>query len=500
MTGSFDLSSFRLTKTIQALAVAALVAVPMISVVPQPVAAASAPDSFADLAERLSPAVVNVYTTATVTQQQSRNPLEEFQLPPGSPFEEFFRDFLPRQGRPQDRGQQQRRRQNSLGSGFIIDPAGFIVTNNHVIDGADEINVRLADNTELPAKLIGRDPRTDLALLKVESSRALPAVPWGDSDKMRVGDWVMAIGNPFGLGGTVTAGIVSARNRNIQAGPYDDFIQTDASINRGNSGGPMFNLKGEVVGVNSAIYSPNGGSVGIGFAISANLARPVIEQLKNGGAVKRGWIGVRIQSVTDELAEGFGLKKARGALIAGVDETGPAAKAQIRASDIILKFDGKEIADSTRLPRVVAETPIGKPVDVVVWRDGREQTLKLTVAELKDEPQVAARTAAPPAAASAAIKALGLQLGTLDDKAKERFGLTGDPKGVLVTEVDPNGPAAEKGVRPGDLIVEINQEPVRNADDVAARIKAARDGGKKTVLLMLDQKGDTRFAAVRIDG
>ncbi|HJS32758.1 MAG TPA: Do family serine endopeptidase, partial [Alphaproteobacteria bacterium] len=315
---------------------------------------------FADLAERLLPAVVNISTTQTVRQDRNqqqgpqqgpqgerRRGPEVPQFPPGSPFEEFFREFFDRQGRPDAPP----RRTQSLGSGFVIDSTGYVVTNNHVIAEADEIKVILHDDTQLAAKVIGRDPKTDLAVLKVEPSKPLTAVKFGNSDQTRVGDWVVAIGNPFGLGGTVTAGIVSARARDINAGPYDDFIQTDASINRGNSGGPMFNLAGEIIGINTAIYSPSGGSVGIGFAIPANLAKPVIDQLRVSGKVRRGWLGVQIQSVTDEIAESLGLNKARGALVARVTENSPAAKGKIESGDVILKFDGKDVTEMRRLPR-----------------------------------------------------------------------------------------------------------------------------------------------------
>ena len=365
--------------------------------------ARGAPDSFADLAEKLAPAVVNISSLQAVQAQADRpaGPGAP-NFPQGSPFEQFFHDFMEKRNQgqggsggggsnnqpdpaPHGRGQ-------ALGSGFIIDPAGFIVTNNHVIEGADEITVTLHDGTSLKAKLVGRDERMDVALLKVESDTPLPAVPFADSDGSRVGDWVLAIGNPFGLGGSVTAGIVSARGRDIRQGPYDDFIQTDAAINRGNSGGPLFNMDGEVIGINTAIYSPSGGSIGIGFAIPANAAKVVVAQLKDFGRAKRGWLGVQIQQVSPDIAEGVGLHTPHGAMVAGVSDNGPAAAAKIRGGDIILKFNGQEVKEMRTLPRIVAETEIGKSVPVVLWRDGKEVTVQASIAELPDDVQQASAT------------------------------------------------------------------------------------------------------------
>ena len=342
--------------------------------------AGTAPNSFADLAERLLPTVVNIATTQTVESNR------------GEEFEEFFKEFFERRG-----GQpppQEKRRASALGSGFIIDASGYIVTNHHVIADADEITVRLHDDTLLEAELVGSDEKTDLALLKVKSDEPLPATSWGVSEKTRIGDWVVAIGNPFGLGGTVTAGIVSARQRDINSGPYDDFIQTDAAINRGNSGGPMFNLDGDVIGVNTAIFSPSGGSIGIGFAIPSDIAKNIVAQLREHGEVRRGWLGVRIQTVTEELAEGLRLDGAYGALVASVTEGGPAEKAGIAGGDVILQFNGRTVPDMRKLPRMVAETPIGREVDVVVWRKGAEIVVKVVLGELDDE-QLAARHGRP---------------------------------------------------------------------------------------------------------
>ena len=452
----------------------------------------SAPDSFADLAERLLPTVVNISTTQTVERRQGT---EE--------FEEFFREFFERRGQQGEEqpDQPQRRRQNSLGSGFIIDSAGYIVTNHHVVAEADEISIRLSDDRSLDARLVGTDEKTDLALLKVDSSEPLPFTNWGDSDDTRVGDWVVAIGNPFGLGGTVTAGIVSARQRDINAGSYDDFIQTDAAINRGNSGGPMFNLDGDVIGINSAIFSPSGGSVGIGFAIPANLARNIIDQLRDQGAVKRGWLGVRIQTVTEELAEGLRLERAEGALVASVTEGGPAEAAGIRQGDVVLRFDGRRVEEMRRLPRMVAETPIGKAVDVVVWRKGKEVTVQVDLGQLEDTPQTASLS---PGAEDndrsgfGEVSELGIDLARITPDLRQRFELDDQAEGVVITEVDTAGSGAEKGLRPGDIIVEVDQEKVQSPADVAKQVDQAEQEGFRVVTLLVFRQGDYQWVAVRI--
>jgi serine protease Do len=460
-----------------------------------PLQARQAPESFADLSEKLLPAVVNISTTQTV--EQERIP-EMPQFPPGSPFEDFFKDFFDRQ-----RPDMPPRKATSLGSGFIIDPGGFVVTNNHVIADADEITVILHDDTAYKAQVVGRDNKTDLALLKIEAKQKLPSVPFGDSDRMRVGDWVVAIGNPFGLGGTVTAGIISARARDINAGPYDDFLQTDASINRGNSGGPMFNMDGEVIGINTAIFSPSGGSIGIGFAIPANLAKAVIADLRKYGKTRRGWLGVRIQSLNEEIAESLGLKEPKGALIASVNEGGPAAQAGLKAGDVILRFDGKDVGEMRRLPRVVAETPINKKVEVQVWRDGKERTMHVTVGELADE-EIAAEAPAEkpadrkPAAGAQKVDSVGVTVAAIGPEQRERFELPEDAKGVVVVDVDANGPAAEKGIRPGDVIVEVSQEAVTSPGAVTDKIEAARKAGRKSVLMLVENERGLRFVAVRL--
>jgi serine protease Do len=467
-------------------------------------AAKGSPDGFADLAAKLLPAVVNISTSQTIKAEKGgRGGGPEMpQVPPGSPFEEFFKEFFDHN--QQRGGNSQReavpRHATSLGSGFIIDSSGFVVTNNHVIADADEITVTLQDDTSFKAEVVGRDLKTDLALLRVKPKDPLPAVKFGDSDQTRVGDWVLAIGNPFGLGGSVTAGILSARSREINGGPYDDFLQTDASINKGNSGGPMFNMAGDVIGINTAIYSPSGGSIGIGFAIPSNLAKPVIEQLKQFGHSRRGWLGVNIQSVTEEIAESLGLDKPRGALIASVREGGPAQTAGILPGDVVLTFDGKEVVDMRHLPRIVAETPIDKQVKVTVWRKRKEETLDVKVGELQETEQVAANAPAkqPPAAQPESVKALGLSLSNVTPELRERFSLAEDAAGVIVTEVDAESQAA-KSVHAGDIIVEVAQEEVKHPAEVAAKIEDARKAGRKSVLLLVDHQGDLRFVALKVD-
>ncbi len=465
--------------------------------------ARSAPDSFADMAARLLPAVVNISTSQLVADRQG----PDFQFPPGSPFEDLFRDFMERngQGKDGDKKAPHKHRATALGSGFIISPDGYIVTNNHVIDGADEISVTLHDNETLPAKLIGRDPKTDVALLKVDPKKDLPFVKWGDSDKARVGDWAMAIGNPFGLGGTVTAGIISARNRDINQGPYDDFIQTDAAINRGNSGGPLFNMDGDVIGINSAIYSPSGGSVGIGFAIPSAIAESVVDQIKEYGRPRRGWLGVHIQTVTDDIADSVGLDEAYGAMVADVTKDGPAAKAGIKQGDIILKFDGKKVESMRRLPRIVAETKIGKEVDVELWRDGKKKDITVDLGELKEDTSADNTTKDKPEqsqtkpSGETTIDALGLKVANVDDELRQRFNLTEDTEGVVVTDVDTASYAAEKGVRPGDIILETSHQSVKDVAEVEKAVKAAQKDGKRTILMLIETSAGPRYFGLTLD-
>ncbi len=476
---------------------AALAAGTSFSLVP---AAYTSPNSFADEAEALLPAVVNISTTIKSTN--AKQPAMEMpQFPPGSPFEEFFKDFMDKQNQQQNAAPHHAA---SLGSGFIIDAKkGLVVTNNHVIADAEEINVILQDNTSIKAELVGKDLKTDLAVLRIKTTHALTDVKWGDSDKERVGDWILAIGNPFGLGGTVTAGIVSARARNINAGPYDDFLQIDAPINRGNSGGPTFNTDGQVIGINTAIFSPSGGSVGIGFAIPSNLAKPVVDQLIAFGKTKRGWLGVRIQGVTDDIADSLGLGKARGALIASVTPDGPAAKAGIQAGDVITEFDGKPIDEMRKLPRYVADTEIDKTSTVTLIRNGKEMTKQVKVAEMpqsdEQEDQASEKdTDDLDQPAGSKIPALGVEVSAITPELKQQFSVPEDVKGLVVTKVDPNGAAADRGVAPGDVIKAINQEAVTKPADLNTKIADARKAGKKSVLLLVDRHDEIRFVAVTL--
>ena len=461
-----------------------------------PALAKAPPASFADLAARLLPSVVNISTTQTVRPDSGNRP-ELPRFAPGSPFERFFRDFFERQ--QQNPSPQQR--VTSLGSGFVIDPSGVIVTNNHVIAEADKIAVILSDKTRLEAKVIGRDAKTDIALLRVDpGKKKLAALKLGNSDSSRVGDWVLAIGNPFGLGGTVTAGIVSARQRDINSGPYDDFIQTDASINRGNSGGPMFNLAGEVIGINTAIFSPTGGSVGIGFAIPSNLAGPIVDQLLKFGRARRGYLGVRIQTVTEEIAQGLELPGASGALVTSLAEDGPAAKAKVEVGDVILTFDGKPISEMRSLPRIVAETAVGRQVSLVVWRKGARKTLKVRLGEFPEEDrQVAARTPeAEPRQPT--VRTLGLDLATITPAIRKRFNLAEDATGVVVVEVEPDSPAAEKRIRPGDIIRKVGpqQSEITEPSQVEKAVESARKAKRKTLLVLVERERSQHFIALGI--
>ena len=461
----------------------------------QAAGARAVPASFADLADRLSPAVVNISTSQTVKRPNLGPRIPE--LPQGSPFEEFFKDFFDRRGD----GNNPSRKVQSLGSGFVIDPKGFIVTNNHVIEGADEILVNFANGDSLDATLIGTDPKTDLAVLKLteEPSEPIPFVAFGDSDATRVGDWVIAIGNPFGLGGSVSAGIISARNRNINSGPYDDFLQTDAAINRGNSGGPLFNMDGDVIGVNTAIYSPTGGSVGVGFAVPSNIATNVVEQLREFGEIRRGWIGVRIREVSEELAEGLELEAPKGALVEDVTKDGPAAEGGIEIGDVILSFDGKDIEEMRDLPKAVAETPAGDTVRVIVSRKGKTQTLKLKVGLMDAEGNTATEEAPEVEAGEDSEEILGMTLTGLDRKQREAFELKPEQEGVLVTEVESTSAAAKKGLRRGDVIVEVAQESVATPEEVIAKVRAQKAEGKGSVLLLVSRRGDVRFVALRFE-
>ena len=455
---------------------------------------ARGPESVADVAEGLQDAVVNISTTQTLKDSAENTP--NGPEPKGSPFEEFFDDFFndeDKEGLP--------RKVSSLGSGFVIDPSGLVVTNNHVIEGADEIIINFTDGTKLKVvKILGHDPKTDLALLKVEPKKPLKAIAFGDSAKMRVGDWVMAIGNPFGLGGSVAVGIISATKRDINSGPYDDFLQTDAAINRGNSGGPLFNMEGEVIGVNTAIISPTGGSIGIGFAVPSNSAVQVIDQLKQYGETRRGWLGVQVQNVTDEIAASVGLQDAKGALVAKVSPESPAATAGLQPSDVILKFDGQPIENMRSLPRAVAATAIGKNVAIELLRKGQVMDVTVAIGRLPEDEEaedtVTGEDEPSPEAEPEREDLLGLSIAPLTDELRSRYGINKSIEGVVVTKVEPNSPAAQK-VKPGDVIVEVTQEKVKQPQDVKARLLAVKKSGRKSVLLLLsDAKGELRFVAV----
>ena len=473
-----------------------LLVLPLIALLawaPSNAVARGTPDGFADLAERLLPSVVTIETSQKA-EKGKRGHGPQFDFPPGSPFREFFEEFNKRRRDAPRRGA-------AVGSGFIISADGYVVTNNHVIENADSVEVVLNDDQRLDGKIIGKDPKTDLALIKVVPKSPLTPVAWGNSKTARIGDWVVAIGNPLGLGGTVTAGIISARGRNLRSGPYDDYIQTDAPINRGNSGGPLFDLEGNVIGVNTAILSPSGGSIGIGFAIPSSLAEGVIQQLKEFGTTKRGWLGVQIQTVTDEIAESLGLNEAKGALVAGVVDDSPAAAAGFKSGDVILSFNTVDVPQSRKLPRIVADTGVGKEVDVEIWREGKKKNLRVTLGEL-EKVDVASFTPGKKGAEkegrSEAIEELGLKLAPLNKSLAKQFELEEDSKGVVVTGVENDSGAQEKGLRPGTLIVEVNQDKVSSPAEIAAKIDAARKAGRRSVLLLVDQAGDLRFVALRI--
>jgi serine protease Do len=453
----------------------------------------AAPVSFADLAAKVSPAVVTISSSHQVEASGDAMPDLPFDFPKGSPFEDFFRHF-----REQQRGARPDRVM-ALGSGFIIDPSGYVVTNNHVVEEATDIKVTLSTGQEYVAKLIGTDAKTDLALLKIDASSRLPAVAFGDSDRMRVGDWVLAVGNPFGLGGTVTTGIISARGRDLQNGPFDDFLQIDAAINRGNSGGPTFNLAGEVVGINTAIASPNGGSVGIGFAIPSNLAKPVIAQLQSHGSVDRGWLGVAIQPVTPEIAKALGLEKQMGALVSQVEPNSPAAKANLRKADVIIGFNGQTVENLHDLTRLVANTPAGKRADVVVWRDRGKTTLHVEIAKLKPDQQEAVSEApAPENAAGTDVKALGATLAAITPETRQAMDIPDGVSGVVITDVDSGGSAAEEGLRPGDIIEQVGQKQVQTPAEVGAIVSAALAAKQDAVLLLVNREGNEVFVAVKV--
>jgi serine protease Do len=516
-----DMSPMRLP-TLPALTLAAAL------VIPGATRARGLPDGFADLAAQLLPAVVNISSTTNIKTADSDRGPEMPVFPPGSPFEQFFKDFMNRHGHGGgggdngggDNGDEEGQdgqdndqgggappgmppghphRMQSLGSGFIVDPSGIIITNNHVIEGADEITVTLQDNTMLKATLIGHDDHEDVAVLQVHADKKLPAVHFGDSDASRVGDWVLAIGNPFGLGGTVTAGIISARGRDIQQGPYDDFIQTDAAINRGNSGGPLFNMAGEVVGINTAIYSPSGGSIGIGFSIPSDDAKLVVDQLRQFGRPRRGWLGVRIQQVTPDIAESLGLHEPDGALVAGVTPKGPADKAHIQNGDIILTFNGQALHEMRTLPRVVSETPIDRQVAVDIWRGGKKQTVQVVVAEMPDDTKAApVKPHVPAANPSVDFSYLGMKLAPLNDTTRAKYKIDAGQKGIVITDVAANGTAADHGLKPGDVVVEVQQIAVATPAELQRHLDDARKDGKKSVLLLVQGADGLRWVPLPV--
>lgn len=463
--------------------------------------------SVADLADRLLPAVVEITIEAGGSspeatpgapgdEQQQGEPAPD---DPSNPFKDFFDEFLKK-----GPGGQPQQRMTSMGSGFVIDSSGVIVTNNHVVEGAESIEVHLHDDTVLKAELVGRDPKTDLAVIRVKPDKPLPIVTFGDSDKLRIGEWVMAIGNPFGLGGSVSLGIVSAKYRDINSGPYDDFIQTDAAINKGNSGGPLFNLKGEVVGINTAIFSPSGGSVGIGFSAPSNTAKNVISQLLQFGETRRGWLGVSIQSVTDDIAESLNLGKARGALVADVTRAGPAEKAGIQPGDVIITFNGRAVNSMRDLPKFVAETPVGTKAEVKLLRKGQEVTVTAEVGRLEDGEkltQAASGDGKTAPAAPAVVTVLGMTVTSMTDELRTQYSIDKDLKGAVITEVAKDGAAADKRLEPGDVITEAGEQEVQGAADVSTRIEEARKANKNSILLLVAKGGkasEMRFIALKI--
>jgi serine protease Do len=467
---------------------------------------ARGPEDLADLAAAVSDTVVNISATQTIDEKHASNAP---QLEPGTPFDDLFEEFFRRRqqggsgGNDAPAPRQHERKSNSLGSGFVIDPSGIIVTNNHVIADANEVTVIFTDGQKLKAEVLGKDAKVDVAVLRVKPDKPLKAAKFGDSEKMRVGDWVVAVGNPFGLGGTVTAGIISARNRNIDSGPYDNYFQTDAAINKGNSGGPLFNMAGEVIGINTAILSPSGGSIGIGFSTPSGTVTPVIEQLRKFGETRRGWLGVRIQNVDDSIAESLNLGAVRGALIAGTDDKGPAKAAGLLAGDVILKFDGVAIKESHDLPKIVASAPVGKDVEVVLQRQGKEITKMIRLGRLEDNEKQASLTVkredsekAP--SSSVVEKALGMEFSSLTDDIRQKFSIKpGVASGVVVTGVDPDSEAAEKHIQPGEVIIEINQEPIKDPGDIAKKMQALKNDGKKSALLLVaNGQGEVRFVAL----
>ena len=459
-----------------------------------------APASFADIAERVGPAVVNIATDrgtapASVGKSDDMPKFNPFFGQPEGSFREFMERFfggkMPDFRMPPMRPDH---RMSAVGSGFIVDSDGHVVTNNHVVAGARSIRVRLHDGDTFEAKLLGRDAKTDLALLKIDAGRALPFVEFGDSDRIRAGDWVMTIGNPFGLGGSVTAGIVSARGRDLRGGSLVDFLQIDAPINQGNSGGPAFDVSGKVIGVNASIYSPTGGNVGIGFAIPSNDARQVIAALRADGKIERGWLGVQIQPVTPDIAESLGMKEAKGAMVASLTDTGPARDAGLKQGDIITEWDGNAVAKFRDLPRLVAGTEVGKAVELGILRKGKAMTLSVTTGRMPTSEKVANLPAKP---AKEGLAGTGITVADIDPAARNRFGLDEAARGALVRHVEPDSQAWARGVRAGDVIERVTYTQVKSADEAVKAVEQVRKDGRKAVLLTIDRKGEDRIVAVR---
>ncbi|WP_158964796.1 DegQ family serine endoprotease [Chachezhania sediminis] len=464
-------------------------ALTLLFLVAQTMVAQAKPESLAPLAEKISPAVVNITTTTMVERPTAPQGI----VPEGSPFEDLFRDFRDRNG-PEGR---KPRKSSALGSGFVISEDGYVVTNNHVIDGADEITIEFFSGEEMPAKLVGTDPKTDIALLKVESDTPLPFVSFGNSDQARVGDWVLAMGNPLGQGFSASVGIVSARNRAL-SGTYDDYIQTDAAINRGNSGGPLFNMDGDVIGVNTAILSPNGGSIGIGFSMASNVVTKVVDQLREFGETRRGWLGVRIQDVTDDVAEAIGLDKPEGALITDVPE-GPAQEAGLKSGDVILAFDGVDVKDTRELVREVGSATVGKTVRVTVFRDGKTQEFKVTLGRREEAESVPVAMQGEEGGSDEQLDVLGLSLRPLTSQMREEMSLPDDSTGLVVLSVDEASQAFDKGLRAGDVITEAGQQKVETLDGLEERITEAKDAGRKSILLLVRRAGEPRFVALSLE-
>ncbi len=466
-----------------------------------------APESFADLVEEVSPAVVNIATISESAQSSrasggpgQRQPQFRTPFPEGHPFNEFFKEFFaPRQfGDRFSQQQSPRQKVTGAGSGFIIDADGYVVTNSHVVNEADRIKITLRDGRHYDAKLIGQDPKTDLALLKIDADSPLPFVEFGNSDTARVGDWVLTVGNPFGLGGSVTAGIISSRGRDLPGGTLVDFLQIDAPINPGNSGGPAFNADSQVIGINTAIFSPNGGNVGIGFAIPANLASSVIEDLRDDGQVNRSWLGVRIQGVTDDIAKGFGLAETTGALVAAVEDGSPAAAAGLLRGDVILKWGESAIGSVSDLPRAVAFTPVGKTLEIEIWRNKETETLSITTAAQPAEETLASIAKPDVSGVERTLENTGVTLSNLTNDLRERFDVKGSTDGVLVIEVAPGSEAAEKGLRPGDVILSVGLDPVANVDELVGQVGKLKEEDVTVVTLGLQRADRESFVALRL--